>query len=48
MKMKLEQILNVSAAAVTLAAAFGLDPLTAALLLAGISVGLAICAGLPH
>jgi hypothetical protein len=47
MKTRLEQLLNLSTAAVTLAAAFGLDPVVAALALATISVGLAISAGLP-
>jgi hypothetical protein len=48
MKVKLEQALNPGAAAVTLAAAFGLDPVIAALSLAAISVGLAVTAGLPR
>ena len=48
MKVRLEQALNLGAAAVTLAAAFGLDPVIAAVSLAAISVGLAIAAGLPH
>jgi len=48
MKVKLEQALNLGAAAVTLAAAFGLDPVVAALSLAAISVGLAVTAGLPR
>jgi hypothetical protein len=46
MKMQLERLLNLGAAAVTLAAAFGLDPMAVALSLAAISVGLAISAGL--
>ena len=46
MKTRLEQLLNLGAAAVTLAAAFGLDPLTAGLILAAINVGLAVSAGL--
>jgi hypothetical protein len=46
MKMRLEQLLNLSAATVTLAAALGLDPMAAALSLAAISVGLAVSAGL--
>jgi hypothetical protein len=48
MKVRLEQALNLSAAAVALAAAFGLDPAVAALLLSAISVGLAVSAGLLH
>jgi hypothetical protein len=48
MKIRLEQLLNLGAAAVTLAAAFGLDPAVAMLLLAAISVGLAVAAGLPR
>jgi hypothetical protein len=48
MKVKLEQALHLGAAAVTFAAAFGLDPVAAALTLAAISVGLAISAGLPY
>jgi hypothetical protein len=50
MKMRLEQLLllHLAAAAVTLAAAFGLDPLAAALSLAAINVGLAVAAGLPR
>jgi hypothetical protein len=48
MKMRLEQALHLGAAAVTLAAAFGLNPLIAALSLALISVGLAVSAGLPR
>ncbi len=46
MKMQLERLLNLGAAAVTLAAAFGLDPMASALSLAAISVGLAISASL--
>jgi len=48
MKIRLEQLLNLGAAAVTLAAAFGLDPAVAMLLLAAISMGLAVAAGLPR
>jgi hypothetical protein len=48
MKVKLEQALHLSAAAVTVAAAFGLDPMIAALSLAAISVGLAVSAGIPR
>jgi hypothetical protein len=48
MKIILEQLLNLGAAAVNLAAAFGLDPVVAMLLLAAISVGLAVSAGLPR
>jgi hypothetical protein len=48
MKMRLEQVLHLGAAAVTLAAAIGLDPVTAALSAAAISVGLAVSAGLPR
>jgi hypothetical protein len=48
MKIRIEQALHVGAAAVTLAAAFGLNPLIAALSLAAISVGLAVSAGLPR
>jgi hypothetical protein len=48
MKTRLEQVLHLGAAAVTLAAAFRLDPVTVALLSAAISVGLAVSAGLPH
>jgi hypothetical protein len=47
MKIRLEQLLNLGAAAVTLAAAFGLDPTVAMLFLAAISLGLAVAAGLP-
>jgi hypothetical protein len=46
MKMRLEQVLNLGAAAVALAEAFGLDPMVAALSMAAISIGLAISAGL--
>jgi hypothetical protein len=48
MKIRIEQALHFGAAAVTLAAAFGLNPLIAALSLAVISFGLAVSAGLPH
>jgi hypothetical protein len=48
MKIRLEQSLNLGAAAVALAAAYGLDPAVAMLLLAAISVGLAVAAGLPR
>jgi hypothetical protein len=48
MKIRLEQLLNLGVAAVTFAAAFGLDPAIAMLLLAAISVGLAVVAGRPH
>jgi hypothetical protein len=48
MKTRLEQLFNLGAAAVTLATAFGLDPTVAMLLLAAISVGLAVAAGLPR
>jgi hypothetical protein len=48
MKTKLEQFLNLSAAAVTLAVAFGLDPMVSTVLQAVISVGLALSAGLPR
>jgi hypothetical protein len=48
MKVNLERALNLGAAAVTLAAAFGLEPVVAALSLAAISVGLAVTAGLPR
>jgi hypothetical protein len=48
MKVKLEQALHLSAAAVTLAAAFGLNNMVAAMSLAAISVGLAVSAGLPR
>jgi hypothetical protein len=44
MKVKLERAFHLGAAAVTLAAAFGLDPLTAALSLAATNIGLAMCA----
>lgn len=44
MKVQLEQVLHLGVAAVTLAAAFGLDPLIAALSLAAINIGLAISA----
>jgi hypothetical protein len=47
-KIKLEQALHLSAAVVTLAAAFGLDTIVAAMSLAAISVGLAVSAGLPR
>jgi hypothetical protein len=42
------RFLNLGAAAVTLAAAFGLDPAVAMLLLAAINLGLALAAGLPR
>jgi len=42
MRMNFERLLNLGAAAVTLAAACGLDPVAAALFMAGISVGFAI------
>jgi hypothetical protein len=48
MKVRLEQLLNLGAAAVTLAAAFGLDPALSTLLLEAISVGLAVVASLPR
>jgi hypothetical protein len=48
MKLKLEQTLHLSAAAVTFATAFGLDPMIAALSLSAISLGLALSAGLPR
>jgi hypothetical protein len=48
MKTRLEQLLNLAAAMVTLAAAFGLNPLAAAISLAAISVGLAMTARLPR
>lgn len=48
MKIRLEKALHIGAAAVTIAAAFGLDPIISALLLGLISVGLAILAGLPN
>jgi hypothetical protein len=48
MKLRIEQALHLGAAAVTLAAAFGLNPVVAALLLASISVALAISAELPR
>jgi hypothetical protein len=47
MKKKIEVLLNLAAAAVSLAVAFGLDPLIAVRLLAAISVGFAMSAGLP-
>jgi hypothetical protein len=46
MKKRIEQLLNLAAATVTLAAALGLDPFAAAVSLAAISVGLAVSAGL--
>jgi hypothetical protein len=46
MKTRFEQALHLGAAVVTLAAAFGLDPMVAAVLLAAISVGLALSAGI--
>jgi hypothetical protein len=48
MKVRLEQALNLVAAAVILATAFGLDPVIAALLLSAINLGLALSAGLPR
>jgi hypothetical protein len=48
MKIRLEQLLNLGAAAVTLAAALGLDPAIAMPLLAAISMGLAVAAGIPR
>ena len=48
MKIKIEQALHIGAAAVTLVAAFGLNPDVDALSLAVISVGLAVSAGLPR
>jgi hypothetical protein len=48
MKTRLEQMLNLIGAVVTLAAAFGLDPMIAALASAAIGVGLAVSAGLPR
>jgi hypothetical protein len=45
MKKRLEQALHLGAAVVTVAAAFGLNPIAAAMLLAAISVGLAVSAG---
>jgi len=48
MKLRLEQLLNLGAATVLLAAAVGLDPAVAMLLLAAISVGLAVAAGIPR
>jgi hypothetical protein len=47
MKIRIEQALHVATAAVTLAAALGLNPFVAALSLAAISVGLAVSAALP-
>ena len=47
MKVRIEQALHLGAAAVIVAAAFGLDAVIAALSLAMISVGLAVSAGLP-
>jgi hypothetical protein len=43
--MNFERLLNLAAAAVTLASAFGLDPMIAALSMAAISVGLALLPG---
>jgi hypothetical protein len=43
MKMKLEPLLHLGAAAVTYASALGLNPLAAALLMYVISIGLALC-----
>jgi hypothetical protein len=48
MKIRLEQLLNLGAAVVTIAAAVGLDPAVAMPLLAAISVGLAVAAGIPR
>jgi hypothetical protein len=48
MKIRIEQALHFGAAAVTLAAALGLNPLIAAVSLAAISIGLAVSAELPH
>ena len=48
MKIRLEQLFNLGAAAVNLAALLGLDPVVAKLLLAVISVGLAVTACLPR
>jgi phosphotransacetylase len=48
MKTRLEQLLNLSAAAVAFAAAFGLDSTVAMLSLSAINVGLAVAAGLPR
>ncbi len=48
MKTRLEQALHLGAAAVTLAAAFGLNPTVAAMSLAAISVGLALSAGVSN
>jgi hypothetical protein len=48
MKRRLEQLLNLGAAAVTIAAAGGLDPAIAMPLLAAISVGFAVAAGIPR
>ena len=46
MKTRVERVLHLSTAAVTLAAAFGLDSRIAALLLALGSIGLALTAGI--
>jgi hypothetical protein len=46
MKVRLEQVLHLGTAAINIAAPFGLDPVIAGLLLAVISLGLALCAGL--
>jgi hypothetical protein len=48
MRVRLEQALNLGAAAVMLATAFGLDPVIAALLQATISMSFAVSAGLPR
>jgi hypothetical protein len=48
MKIRLEQFLNLGAAALSLASAFGLDPMIAMLLQAAISVGLAVSASFPR
>ena len=44
MKVRLEQVLHLSTAAISIIAPFGLDPVLAGLLLAGTSLGLALCA----
>jgi hypothetical protein len=48
MKITLEQLLNLGAAAVTFASAVGLDPQIAMLLLTAVSLGLAVAAGIPR
>jgi hypothetical protein len=45
MNVRLEQLLHLGTAAISIAAPLGLDPLVAGLLLAVTSVGLALCAG---